>query len=255
MHRPFVRPYGGLFPLLALGAFLFPVSEAGAQDTPEEPTDDLVGVVVDAESGRPLVGAFVALVGSGRGSATGAEGRFVLPGDLHAGVDEPLTLEVRMLGYETLEATREASEETSPPTLRLRPDPIVLEGLTVMTDRFRARRRAVATSVRAYDREELSTTAARDVVDFIRGRAGVPLTRQRGQWLVWSRGRLVQPTVWVDEHPFPGGLDFLALHQPHEIYLVEVYGFGRHIRVYTNQYMERVSTGRMFPVLMNVIGS
>lgn len=67
---------------------------------------------------------------------------------------------------------------------------------------------------------------------------------------VLSRGRRVQPSVNIDEVPAIGGLDQLALYNPQDLYLLEVYSQGRMIRAYTEDFMGRHAkrAGKLFPV-------
>lgn len=217
----------------------------GAQEHEPDKRGPLAGVVSDP-AGRPLSGVFVSEAGAKWGVLTGADGRFTLPG-MGPGT---VHLAAELIGYETLSWTGEPAPGEAV-VLVLEPRPVLLEGLTVVADRFASRRRAVPVSVRAFDRTTLSTSPHANVLDFLRSRGGTSLVSCQGTWsafCVRTRGRLVEPSVWLDESPVLGGLDYLAMFQPHELYLVEVYGAGRHIRAYTNHYMERAANQRLFPI-------
>jgi len=228
--------------LLAVGVA---AGETNAQERPVAAAFDLVGTVTDPD-GRPLVGAFVALERSEWGSLTGANGRFVISRVSRGEV----SLTAELIGYAKLEWTGTAAQGTEV-RLVLEPEPILLEGLTIVADRFESRRRAVATSVRWFDRTALATSPQDNALDFLSARGGLHHVSCRG---VWSsecfvvRGRVTAPSVWVDEAPLIGGLDFLRTIPPHELYMVEVYGSGRHIRAYTNRYMERAAERPVFPL-------
>ena len=71
--------------------------------------------------------------------------------------------------------------------------------------------------------------------------------RAIGSVCFFVRGREAESMVYVDEMPVIGGLDYLDVLRPHELYMVEVYGQGRHIRVYTNHFMERAAKKRLRP--------
>lgn len=234
----------GTVTLAALGLALL-TGALGAQERRAEERGPLAGSVTDP-AGRALAGVFVSAAGSRWGVLTGADGRFTLPG-VDAG---SVHLEAELIGYETLSWTGDpAPGETV--VLILEPKPVVLEGLTVVADRFASRRRAIPVSARAFDRTTLGTSPHATALDFLRSRGGMSLVACSGTWsafCVRSRGRLSEPSVWVDESPVLGGLDYLAMFQPHELYLVEVYGAGRHIRAYTNRYMERAANQRLFPI-------
>jgi hypothetical protein len=122
-----------------------------------------------------------------------------------------------------------------------------------VTDRFRARRNAVATPVRAFDAADLSSTAQETALDFVTLRAGTwvtPCAGRYGDSCIYLRGRNVEPTVYVDEMPVLGGLEYLAAIPPYELYMIEVYGNGRHIRAYTPQFMERAAKQRLNPIAL-----
>jgi hypothetical protein len=208
---------------------------------------EVFGVVVDAQTGESLVGAWVGITGTDWGSLTNDEGRFRIP-DVSAG---PLELTVEQLGYETLawDGTVQSADDLI--RIELGAQPIVLEGLQVVTDRFRSRRRAAATSVRAFERGDLATSGARDALDFIETHSAARLTScngRRGNQCLFVRGRNVEPVVYVDEIPLIGGLSYLQAYQPWEFQMIEVYAGGRHIRAYTPRYMERAAKQRLSPL-------
>lgn len=230
---------------LAVLAAAIPARGLSAQERPAARSFDLVGTVTDP-NGRPLVGAFVALTGSEWGSLTGENGRFVI--SRVAEGDVSLTAE--LIGYARLEWAGTAREGTEVP-LVMTPQPILLEGLTVMADRFASRRRSVPTSVRAFGRTALATSPQANVLDFLAYQGGIIPTWCRGLFsnqCLYVRGRLMEPSVWVDEAPQIGGLDYLRMIPPHELYLVEVYAHGRHIRAYTNRYMEWAAGHPVYPL-------
>lgn len=232
---------------MALVALALLTTAARGQEGPQ--TFDVVGHVVDANGGQPLVGAWVSIEGSDWGSISNDEGRFRLP-DMTAG---PLVLSVEQLGYETLVWEGEVGGSDGALELALQPEPVVLEGLQVVTDRFRARRNAVATTVRAYDASDLAMSPQRTALDFVTLRAGGGDTfcaGRRGDRCLYVRGRLVEPTVFVDEAPVLGGLGYLDTFAPHELYMVEIYGGGRQIRAYTPRFMERAAKTRLTPIAL-----
>lgn len=107
----------------------------------------------------------------------------------------------------------------------------------------------------AIDQRDLATTPQQTAFEFVSARFGLTRTpciggSGRNHDCILVRGRSAEPTVFVDEAPVLGGLDYLDVVAPHELYLVEVYGWGRHIRVYTNQFMERAAKIRLRPVAL-----
>lgn len=236
-----------LFLAMVMVAWL--TRDALAQEADPTAPFDLVGTVVDGETGAPLSGAFVSLTGSDWTALSTEGGLFRIPG-VRPG---RLALTVETLGYRTLHWEGDVAPGVAV-ALRVVPEPVVLEGLKVVTDRFRARRNATATPVLAFQREALARATQESVLDFVRLRAGLHRTRCRGGALndvcFFVRGRPAQATVYVDEMPVLGGLDYLAHLQPWELYMVEVYGQGRHIRAYTTQFMERAAKRRLRPVAL-----
>ena len=232
--------------LMAVIAIALLASDALSQE-PQTDNFDLVGTVVDDVSGGVLVGAWVSLEGAEWGSITDEKGRFRLP-DVSAGA---YAITVEQLGYETLVWTGEVAPD-GPLALRVNPQPLLLEGLQVVTDRFRSRRNRTAQSVVAYDRADLATSPQTNVVDFVALRVGTSRDRcgdaTRGNTCFRFRGRSVEPAVFVDEVRVLAGLDYLDALAPHELQLVEVFGSGRHIRAYTNQFMTRAARTRLQPV-------
>lgn len=231
--------------LVVLAVLVCTAPRAEAQQEEAEIAGTIAGRIVDAESGRPLFGALVTIEGTDRGVLSDAEGRFSLSRML-AGEHEIM---VAQLGYDTLRIG--AITGGDPLRLALDPNPVLLEGIRVVTDRFRRRRNAVATSVRAFDREQLLVSASSDAREFVSRNAGLVPTSCLGfaspTPCAWVRGRPQPIRVYIDDNPTVGGLDHLAMYQPHELYLVEVFAGGRHIRAYTNWYMSHAASRKLLP--------
>lgn len=230
--------------LLVVVALVLLVRGARGQEEMPARAFDLPGYVY-GEGGRALVGAFVRPKGSDWGSLTDERGRFVVRNV----VPGRLELVVEQLGYETLTWVGVVTP-TATLELRLVPEPVVLEGLTVVADRFQARRNAAATSVRWFEREALATSPHESTLDFLSAR-GVTRIRCRsdfGDDCVLVRGRAMVPSVWVDEAPILAGMAYLDVIPPHELFMVEVYASGRHIRAYTSQFMERSAKNGLHPI-------
>ena len=229
---------------LAFVAVALLAGSAFAQEADHPGSFDLSGTVI-GEGGRPLAGAFVALEGSEWGSLTDEKGWFRI-----RDVDgDRVSLTVEQLGYDTLRWEGPVSAD-EPLSLQMTPRPVLLEGLHVVADRFESRRRAVATSVRWFDRAALASSPQESALDFVTVRGGVPRVPCRGRWsssCLIVRGRAIEPSVWIDEAPVIGGLDYLNVIRPYELYMVEVYGGGRQIRAYTTHFMARAAETRLRP--------
>ena len=240
-----VRP---VLPALVLAALA--AAPAAAQQRAAPVT--LSGTVVDAQSGHGIATVLVEVSPGERRAVTDAEGRFSLrlrPGDY--------VVRVSQMGYGAQErATTLRAGGTEPLVLALQPQPVVLERLEVVLDRFAARRNRVAMSSRVLDRARLARSGGESLAQVLGG-AAVPLVQCNagGAWTLWlaavtgnncvySRGQVVAPAVYVDDMPAFGGMDELATYSPVEAHHVEIYGMGRMIRVYTMAYVEDVAAAR-----------
>jgi len=242
----------------------------GDEDAPvaqERETLELRGVVRDARSGRAVPAAFVRSSGSDEGSLTEEEGRFFLrlPGGAAKG---EVTLLVEALGYEPLEWTGELPDDDGL-VLDLVPRPAVLEGLEIIVDRFAQRRRSTAAQSFVFDQLDLARSAQPSLLDHLRTRLGIqvvscsspssgsPVSRAQavrspstdgGPGCVRQFGSTQEVTVFIDEFEAIGGLRWLEAMGPEDLYMVEVFDRGAHIRAYTRTYVERAAELRLFPV-------
>lgn len=210
----------------------------------------LSGRVVDAASGAPLPGAHVRIAGLDRDAVTGSDGEFLVRG-LPPGVH---TIRVRLIGYHYAEQSIELTVSRTL-AVSLRPNPVVLEGITVTADRMESRRLAAPVSVRTLTQERLRTGTNWNAADFITSHMGLSVVRCPGRieaQCAVIRGRPLNLAVFIDERPAPGGLDELRQYQAWHLYLVEVYGEGRMIRAYSTVFIERLATKprRLLPIRM-----
>lgn len=214
----------------------------------------LSGVVVDALRGDALPNSMVLLADEKRGMLTDSLGRFSFP-DTQFG---PQLLAVKQYGYEEVNLDLDLLEGHGPVRVELRPRPIALEGFAVVADNLAAmyrqisnRRNAYGHSARAIPQASLTASSARSVIDLLQTRGGLQLRRcgslragpggsAAGQ-CVLRRGRSVLPRVYIDEVRIIGGLEFLAMFRPYELYLVEVYSSGLEVRAYTHWFVERMA--------------
>lgn len=214
----------------------------GAEDVPFH------GMVVDHESGTPVEGVSVYLPAHRIGFLTLEDGRFRIP-DIPVG---ELEVEVQRIGYADVTLWMDLEASSPPVRIELLPNPVMLEGFEVVVDRFERRRRATATSIRVLNESELLTSAALDAADLVIRRGGVRMGRcpgfMRETWCSTTRGRPTPVQVYIDEAPAIGGMAQLAMYQPYEFYMVEVYGGGRHIRAYTHRFMEWAAGARLTPI-------
>ncbi|MQA89083.1 MAG: hypothetical protein GEU90_02430 [Gemmatimonas sp.] len=216
-----------------------------AEEPEEDPT--LIGLVVDAQSGAPIPAAEVVIIDRAEPVLSDRNGHFtfrdVRPGET--------TFIVTQLGYDSLRTTVDFDPSAEPVTLSLQPDPVVLERVTTIADRFATRRRASGASVRAFDRMGLLASSDFSALDFVLSRTGVTPTRCPNRLAhspcAYVRGRPTEVQVYVDGARIIGGLDYLGSLRPEELYVLEVVGGGRVIRAYSNWYMETIARGRAIP--------
>lgn len=245
--------------LAAFALALEPPAAAGQQAA----TATITGLVHDATSNAPIVAAVVTIPAANRSALTDDAGRFRL--ELPAGT---YTLAVSALGYATLEA-ESAVEDGGYYRIGLYPNPIALEPVVVdaegMDRIFQRRRNAAAVSVRTLGPTELTRGGAGNVEEFVKTRLGLVtcpalatganpaagmFSRTLAQSLVGSlgcviwRGRTVPVAVYIDERFALGGVTELAAYLPHDLYAIEVWRYGAEIRVFTNNFIERVTRGR-----------
>jgi len=209
---------------------------------------DLHGTVLDVDSGEPIEGVELWVPELNLGYATRADGSFRIP-EVTEGT---YRIELRRLGYTEFAVTLSIEDPFPPLELELERNPVVLEGLEVVVDRFERRRRAAPFATRVIREDKLRTTSARDATELVfqrfASRAVSCPPRAHTQWCVWSRGRTIVPSVYIDEAPAIGGLDQLSTYLPHELYMVEVFAGGRHIRAYTHHFMQRAAEQRLLPL-------
>lgn len=238
-------------PLLATSVGVLGLPGPGAAQTSAGDREkvEVLGWVVDARNREPIPATFVHLEGHEIGSLTEEEGRFRLE-LTEEEASGRVTLVAEALGYEAFEWSGRLPDGYL--VLDLEPRPEVLEGLEVVVDRFERRRRAVPTSFRVFDQFDLARSTQPSILDHVRAHTGVQIVtcprRAREQWCVWRRGGRRGVQVYIDEFATIGGMGWLETLSPADVYMVEVYDRGTHIRVYTRQFMENAAKMRLLPV-------
>ncbi|MEQ9399499.1 MAG: TonB-dependent receptor [Longimicrobiales bacterium] len=159
----------GLF--LALGAT---PPEVAAQST-----GTLVGTVVDAQSGRPLIDAQVSVPGTGRGVLTNAAGRFTIV-NVPSGQQ---TVRVELIGYTAQQSSVSVQAgQTASVDFRLTQDAISLEEIVVTGVGRETERRKLSTSVDVLSADEISQIPVTSVDQLLQGRvAGATVNAQSAQ--------------------------------------------------------------------------
>ena len=98
---------------------------ANAQEPEHE--GEIEGVVRDAETGEPLAGAFVAVVGTGTSAVTHGDGTFHLTGM----AEGSYSLRVERLGYRSRTSEVTVGDESAVVAIELTTSPIALQGMVV----------------------------------------------------------------------------------------------------------------------------
>ena len=150
----------------------------------------IVGRVIDAETGKPLSGAQVAVVGTPLGTLSGVDGRFMVlnvpPG--------PRPLQVTYLGYgaKTVEGVRVPADGAVVQDVSLSSTAIAVEGITVTAARERGsvsqalnEQRSAVGVMSATTAEQIARSPDADAADAVRRVSGV--TVREGKY-VFVRG-------------------------------------------------------------------
>jgi len=214
----------------------------GAQEKPL-----IRGWVLDSETLAPIPGAFVAPVGSGTGVLSDSLGAFLLgvePAPTH-------TLRVTQLGYSELQAELTAEAVSTPITLRLSPNPIEIEGLTVLVERLEERRRGPFGVAQVLDRTQLLEAPGGSGYDLVLRTIPFVDLCGPGSEALCLAGRTMmggrrEVQVCLDDNKVRPELMETALAgvDPRALYLVEVYSRAGEVRMYTPGYIKRlIATG------------
>ncbi len=253
LSRPWLR-----LALLLLGL----AAPLHAQERPKPVKRTVAGVVVDSATGRPLVAAHVLL--AKREVFTDSAGRFTITRI----PDGLATVEAEQLGYAPGMVGITVADGMAPLRIALVPNPVLLQAITVMADRFRNRRNFSPYSVQTFDHTALMAHGWGSLRDFLLYRAGMTAgacpgdegasgiggtgfpslsspapgeglcARVRGQWL--------RPTVFIDDRR--AFADELSTYTNDELFLVEVYGRGRMIRAYTTWWVAAMAKRPLPPI-------
>lgn len=163
----------------AAGALVLGLVLAWADPLSAQESGRVTGLVTNATSGEPIVGAQISVVGTGVGALTNNVGQFLL-------IDVPLgqqQIQAQFIGFGTVtgEVTVTAGDAAEL-NLELRSEAISLEGVVVTGTAGQARRREVGNSMAQINAAQVENAPIADVTDMLQGRAaGAMIMENTGQ--------------------------------------------------------------------------
>jgi len=198
----------------------------------------LRGHLLDKSTLGPVHGAYVSLESAGRGVLSDSTGFFSLP----VAIADQYVLRVRQLGYRDLVRTVDRAAAARPLVLQLDVDPLKLEGLQVLVERFQDRRRGPFGAVDVLTQADLLRVPDGATSDLVR--RIVPFARrcsaETEDLCVNAQGRIEPLLICVDDRRVAEQTAELEHLDPRGLYLVEVFQRGGQVRVYTRGYVERL---------------
>jgi len=214
---------------LIAAAALLVAAPVYAQERASDPGP--VVVVQDALTLAGVPGAEVLVPGLGTFHADG-EGRVVLP----SGTGAEVRLVVTSLGYAASDALHPASPGAEI-TVRLAPNPDLLDRIEVVADRLDYRRNRMFGPVRAMDARQLANLGSGGLETHVRAMVG-----GLGPCTSISGGCGGDPAiVLLDDWLFPFRLAELNGFSPADLYALEVYPRLSMVRVYTREFIARAA--------------
>ncbi len=220
----------------------------------QEQTFTLVGRIVDAASGEPLIAAVVKFPELARYAFAGLDGQFTFS-DFPAGTWEVI---VEQLGYHASESALDLAAGAEL-FVRLRPDPIALEGLTVRSRSQRLladRRRRTPFRIVTLGSREFAEAVDPNPAIVLKRLARAPVVecsyRASGgafsyDLCVFRRGRRAPISVFLDESRLHGGTQTLSAMNHETIHSMDfiLRPKSAELRVYTIWFVERLDETKL----------
>ena len=159
---PVSRRWRALLPLLLLLFIVSPPDPAAAQDT-----GTIQGQVTDANTGRPLAGSQVSILGTTRGMVADSEGRYLLVGISPGEV----TVRAQIIGHETIDRTVTVrAGETVVVDIQLRIRALALDEIVVTGVGQATERRQLSTSVAVISERAIAEAPVQTLDALLQGR-------------------------------------------------------------------------------------
>jgi hypothetical protein len=239
------NPLMGIHRALLAAALALSAAALAGPAAAQAPGAAVTGQVLDHSTGQPVSAAHVWFKNRQLSSYADAQGRFRVEG-VPPGTH---VVRVERIGYQGSEMSWEVGESGGEFTVQLTPDAVMLEALRVQVDELARRRNSAPVAVRLVERHTLVAAPEPTVLEMLTGRGLRPVPCSAGQQACARiRGQMVRVRLFVDEVPVMGGLGALDTYKPRDIYLVEIYGGGSMVRVYTNAYMEDANRRKIRPI-------
>jgi hypothetical protein len=210
---------------------------------------EIRGQVVDAESRVPLRGVLVTAPLSGSSVLTDSLGTF----GLSFIEDLGYALVAEDLGYRPLRFTLGPEAAEALAIVALAPDSAMLAGLGVLEERLEQRRRGRSGRIQLIEHDSLTVSIATSAYTLVT--RSLPMARacerQTENLCVpaGSRERVVR--MCIDDVRPPAGASTLESYHPSDLWLVEIYGNGSRVRVYTRWFVDRIARTKQGMVSFN----
>ena len=254
---------GGILSTLALAGWLIAPATAPAQEPPDTVVSEavsaasdttrftLVGRVSDITTGRPLIAAVVKFPELQRVAYSNLDGMFEMEdfpqGEWH--------LVIEQFGYHTSE-TQALLAPGNEVLVRLRPDPVALEGFRVRSRGevlLDDRARRIPYRVVTIGPELLRDAVHVDPAAIFRQNAKatiIPCDRRDSietstPGCMWFKGGTVRLDVYLDEGLLLGGMEELSMYMPDDLHSIQFIRQLRMLRVYSRSFMERLNESRI----------
>jgi carboxypeptidase-like protein len=204
----------------------------------------LQGRVIDAENGSPIMGALVVATLFDQGALTDSLGFFAL----RLTRNGSYALRITQMGYAQMDIELPAEAESRQFTVQLPADPLVIEGLIVLTEQLANRRRGPYGIADVLTQRDLQASAQGTGYELVL--MTLPFSRvcgpQTEALCLAGRsavGEQKTVTVCIDDRAVPGDLmqSILGSVDPRSLYMAEVYSRVGEVRLYTPGYIQRLA--------------
>lgn len=245
-RRPNPRSHGGArgWALALLGALVLVLLGGGRAAAQQARSVERTVEVVEEETGEPVSGAVVWVLGRRAEGMTGGDGRVVLPARRVAGED---TLVVRRIGYAGFrEVVRLGPGEVV--RVRLRAEPLALDSLRVSQAGTTILQLPITScglvAIGMSPFSALYNSGARNALELVEDRIGYrrvscPMAGDgRPRYCSRFRGLALPVVVWVDDRRSGRGLDELADYDVRDVSRIEIAENGQVLHLHTRAAAE-----------------